>query len=343
MPLKLSPAHNRSHVRNKYFLVQNLTLKGLSQSAAAAGSAPDVLVINGTSEGDDNDDYKSTVQERNVKSTKLCAYNQSLRVATCSNTDISTDAYPTPPITPCDRLNGQRISPYPSHTDPLSSLPRGTSHGNATDAPADFADLRDPFASPSPPRVCAARLLSPVEFPVPPSSRGRHSSADIEIPMSPRLSSPLTRMSAWGRLQFPVRLPASTTAFSAGTDASGMFPVANTDGTTTTVVRISGPRTPQTQENATGRRKGRMRAGCTAQGQKGDHHKRREGRSPGSPAPRLDIDGEVESSALLAQRLLRRLQGHGSPGSNSPTASPLHTIEEVNLSVGVASPVTGHR
>ena len=99
----------------------------------------------------------------------------------------------------------------------------------------------------------------------------------------------------------------------------GMIPVSAAGGTMTAVLPISGPGRLRGHgrehfrsrvktgagTSGTGRTRGRVGSKGKAGSRVGAREKERALRG-------MDIDGEVEDSALLAQRLLRRLQGAGS-------------------------------
>jgi hypothetical protein len=151
----------------------------------------------------------------------------------------------------------------------------------------DFTDLRDPFATRSPPRS-ASVLRSSV------SSGGSASESGSVVGH--------TRMSAWGRLQFPVRLPLHGTSVGGGATANvglGMGGGKKERGTCR-----SGSRGRVRSHHQQQRRGG----GGTG----GEQDKRETDRD------NVDVD-DIQDSALLAQRLLRRLQGngHGHVGSGS--------------------------
>jgi hypothetical protein len=149
----------------------------------------------------------------------------------------------------------------------------------------DFTDLRDPFATRSPPRS-ASVLRSSV------SSGGSASESGSMVGH--------TRMSAWGRLQFPGRLPLHGTSVGGG--ATALNPNVGLGGRKERGTCQSGSR-------------GRVRS----------HHQRRGGGGTGGEQDKRETDrddvdvDDIQDSALLAQRLLRRLQGygHGHVGSGS--------------------------
>ncbi|KAF8232175.1 hypothetical protein L208DRAFT_1397740 [Tricholoma matsutake] len=174
----------------------------------------------------------------------------------------------------------------------------------------DFTDLRDPFA----PR---AHLVSP-----PTSLPTRASHPPLTHPLTPHTRTRTgTRMSTWGRLQFPVRSPSnlSLPPFVPDLHADPASP--------------SGNFVPRMRTNNTGKTVFKPKP-ISASSIRGAHAHTSPSPSPSRTGKNLkvgkgrglkrggsrrvkvcvleeidsDIDGEVEDSALLAQRLLKRLQ-----------------------------------
>lgn len=120
-------------------------------------------------------------------------------------------------------------------------------------------------------------------------------------------------MSAWGRLQFPVRLPlptgASATSSSAGLGL-GLGSAAVQAGSTTTIT-ISGPGQRATNlKSHGGQAKSGARMNLGAAGNKDRRVKKEKvNLKEGENLREMVLeDIDMEDSALLAQRLLRRLQ-----------------------------------
>jgi hypothetical protein len=243
---------------------------------------------------------------------------------------------------PSPGLQNARTHPHPhsypdyshshSHTHTqthISSSNSDSPHSQEQDHDHDFTDLRDPFA----PRVSSfAHLVSPhyifraslPTHPLPHSDPHSHSDPSAPSHVQP------TRMSAWGRLQFPVRLPlpghnagANSNANASAATRTGLglvMPVGAVDGITTAVLPIkSGPWGITTEGHG-----GRVKSGKVVTGKMrskiGRGSKERLGRhGAGRVKVNLKVkerervleDIDMEDSALLAQRLLRRLQRQG--------------------------------